>query len=201
MESDRPMSDVRYHHGDLRSECVGAAIDLLETCGDAAEVSLRAVARRVGVSAGAPYRHFADRDALMSAVAAVGYQDLARSMRAAHPAPKDVAGFAAAAVAYVRFALRRPALFQAMFAGACDIHDSDRVAAAAEIRDYVGAAVACCLPGTDPATAATTVWGLVHGLAFLHVSGKLDATDTETVDGRIVDAVHILMGISSARSV
>ena len=61
-----------YHHGDLRAACLRAAMELLEEGGTSA-LSLRAVARRAGVSPAAPYRHYADRDALISAVGAVGY--------------------------------------------------------------------------------------------------------------------------------
>ncbi len=75
-----------YHHGDLRAACLRAAMELLEEGGTTA-LSLRAVARRAGVSPAAPYRHYADRDALISAVAAVGYRELAEHLAAAHPAP------------------------------------------------------------------------------------------------------------------
>src|SRR5258707_4661712 len=109
-----PASSAPYHHGDLRAACVRAALELLEERGSA-EVSLRAVARRVGVAASAPYRHYADRDALLSAVAAVGYRQLAEFLAAAHPAPSTPDNLAAVAVAYVRFALRRPALLPVLF--------------------------------------------------------------------------------------
>ena len=66
-----PSSSTGYHHGDLRAACLRAAMELLEDDG-AAGLSVRAVARRAGVSPGAPYRHYADRDALVSAVAAEG---------------------------------------------------------------------------------------------------------------------------------
>ncbi|MBT2879175.1 TetR/AcrR family transcriptional regulator, partial [Streptomyces sp. McG6] len=74
-----------YHHGDLRAACLRAARELLEEDGSAG-LSLRAVARRAGVSATAPYRHYADREALVSAVAAEGYRELAEHLAGAHPA-------------------------------------------------------------------------------------------------------------------
>ena len=61
-----------YHHGDLPGALVGAAVEILDEEGGATDLSLRAVARRAGVSTAAPYRHFPDRGALISAVAAVG---------------------------------------------------------------------------------------------------------------------------------
>ncbi len=81
-----PKSNAPYHHGDPRAACVRAARELLEE-GGSAGLSLRAVARRAGVSATAPYRHYADREALVSAVAAEGYRELAGYLAAAHPAP------------------------------------------------------------------------------------------------------------------
>ena len=66
-----PASKPTYHHGDLRAACLSAAMELLDESGET-ELSLRAVARRAGVSPAAPYRHYTDREALVSAVAAVG---------------------------------------------------------------------------------------------------------------------------------
>src|ERR1700761_5131951 len=113
-----PAPKATYHHGDLRAACVHAARELLEEGGEA-ELSLRAVARRAGVSPAAPYRHYADREALVSAVAAVGYQELAERLAAAHPAPSTPDQLASVAVAYVEFALERPALFPIMFTEPC----------------------------------------------------------------------------------
>src|ERR1700736_6916046 len=97
-----------YHHGDLRAACLRAAMELLEE-GGATALSLRAVARRAGVSPAAPYRHYADRDALISAVAAVGYRELAEHLAEAHPPPSTPEQLASVGVAYVEFALERPA--------------------------------------------------------------------------------------------
>src|ERR1700716_351231 len=112
-------SKTTYHHGNLRPALVRAAMELLEEGGEAA-LSLRAVARRAGVSPAAPYRHFPDREALVSAVAAQGYRELAERLAAAHPAPATPEDLADVAVAYVQFALAHPALFRAMFSQPCD---------------------------------------------------------------------------------
>src|SRR6202045_5256092 len=158
-----PSSSTRYHHGDLLAACLRAARELLEENG-AAALSLRAVARRAGVSPGAPYRHYADRDALMSAVAAVGYRELAGYLAAAHPSPSTPDDLAAVAVAYVKFALDRPALFRVMFAEPCDGDSSERVAATTAIAEYVGALVGRAFPGADPDALSTAIWAVVHGL-------------------------------------
>ncbi|MFC6746387.1 TetR/AcrR family transcriptional regulator [Methylobacterium persicinum] len=76
------MPDKDYHHGDLRAALVLAALERLEA-GGAAALSLRGIARDCGVSAMAPYRHFADKDALLDAVAGHGFQELARCLEEA----------------------------------------------------------------------------------------------------------------------
>jgi AcrR family transcriptional regulator len=181
-----------YHHGDLRAALVGAAMDLLEEGGEA-ELSLRAVARRAGVSAAAPYRHYDDREALVSAVAAVGYRELAERLAAAHPSPSTPDELASAAVAYVQFALERPALFRIMFGQPCDRDSDERVAATAAVSLYVRGIVERTFPQADSEALATAVWALVHGLAFLHLDGKLDAATPTVVAERITAAIHALL--------
>ncbi|RAJ40030.1 TetR family transcriptional regulator [Kitasatospora sp. SolWspMP-SS2h] len=192
-----PPANAAYHHGDLRAACLRAARELLEEDGSAA-LSLRAVARRAGVSATAPYRHYADRDALVSAVAAEGYAELAGHLAAAHPAPRTPDDLAAVAVAYVRFALERPALFRVMFAEPCDPTDADRAAATAAVREYVRGIVRDVFPGSDPEDLSTGVWAVVHGLAFLHLDGKLDASTPGAVSGQVHGAVRALLGAAAA---
>ncbi|MER5598487.1 TetR/AcrR family transcriptional regulator [Streptomyces sp. NPDC002265] len=189
-----------YHHGDLRAACLRAARELLEEDGSAG-LSLRAVARRAGVSATAPYRHYADRDALVSAVAAQGYRELAEHLAAAHPAPSTPDDLAAVAVVYVQFALEHPALFRAMFAEPCDPTSEERVAATAVISEYVRTIVRDAFPGADDTGAlATTVWALVHGLAFLHLDGKLDSSTPEVVAEQVRAAVFALFSAAPALS-
>jgi AcrR family transcriptional regulator len=192
-----------YHHGDLRSALLDAALELLEEDGGAG-LSLRAVARRAGVSTAAPYRHYADREALVSAVAAVGYQDLGQRLVAVHPEPSTVDEVAAVAVAYVRFALERPALFRIMFEGDCDREDDERVAAVAAVSQYVRSIVERAFPDADPEALATATWALVHGLAVLHLDGKLPSDDADEVDARVragvrAVAVPLLAGTSATR--
>ncbi|MGW4724286.1 TetR/AcrR family transcriptional regulator [Streptomyces sp. S1] len=188
-----------YHHGDLRAACLRAARELLEEDGSAG-LSLRAVARRAGVSATAPYRHYADRDALVSAVAAEGYRELAEHLAGAHPSPSTPDELAAVAVAYVRFALEHPALFRAMFAEPCDPTSAERVAATAAISEYVRGIVRATFPGVDAEALSTTVWALVHGLAFLHLDGKLDTSTPEVVAAQVTAAVQALFHAAPAMS-
>ncbi|GAA2772251.1 TetR/AcrR family transcriptional regulator [Streptomyces showdoensis] len=187
-----PQANASYHHGDLRAACLRAARELLEEDGGGA-LSLRAVARRAGVSATAPYRHFADREALVSAVAVQGYGELATCLTAAHPAPRAPEDLAEIGVAYVRFALEHPAVFRAMFAEPCDPADAERAAATTAVREYVQGLVGDVFPDADPEALATGVWAVVHGLAFLHLDGKLDASTPEAVARQVHAAIGALL--------
>jgi AcrR family transcriptional regulator len=181
-----------YHHGDLRAALLRAATELLEE-GGATALSLRAVARRAGVSPAAPYRHYADREALVSAVAAVGYQELAERLAAVHPEPATAEQLAGVAVAYVQFALERPALFRIMFGEPCDRDNDERVVATAAVSLYVRGIVERAFPQADADALTTAVWALVHGLAFLHLDGKLDASSPEVVADRVAAAIHAVL--------
>src|SRR5882757_11417219 len=140
-----PQSNAPYHHGNLRPALVRAAVELLEESGETA-LSLRAVARRAGVSPAAPYRHYADREALVSAVAALGYRELAERLAAAHPSPSTPEQLTSVAVAYVQFALERPALFRLMFGDSCDRDNDERIAATAAVALYLGEIVGRVFP-------------------------------------------------------
>jgi AcrR family transcriptional regulator len=171
-----------YHHGDLRATLVLTALEMLEA---GETFSLRAVARRAGVSTAAPYRHFPDREALESALAVHGLRELMSDLTRGMRPPRSAAEVAELAVEYVRFALRRPALFRLMFGQPCDDRDDDRVRAAGALHDYLESVMAAVFPQTDPVALATAGWSLAHGLAFLHLDGKLHAADQTEIDERV----------------
>jgi AcrR family transcriptional regulator len=191
-----PPANATYHHGDLRAACLSAALELLEE-GGATALSLRAVARRAGVSPAAPYRHYADREALVSAVAGVGYRELAERLATAHPAPSTPEQLASVGVAYVQFALEQPALFRMMFGEPCDRDNDERVAATAAVSLYLREIVARCFPHADAEALAPAIWALVHGLAFLHLDGKLDAPTPSAVADRVAAAIHGLLSATA----
>ncbi|MFD6397341.1 TetR/AcrR family transcriptional regulator [Nocardia sp. NPDC060249] len=193
------MSNTSYHHGDLPSALVRAAVELLEEDG-AADLSLRAAARRAGVSTAAPYRHFADRDALLSAVAAVGFRDLAEQLVAASAEPSTPEDLGTIAVTYVRFALARPALFRVMFSDPCDPTSPERVAATTAIHDYVQAIVRTIYPTADEESLTTAMWALVHGLAFLYLQGKFDAAADAELENRVRSTVFAIIELPTLPS-
>ncbi|OLR95062.1 TetR/AcrR family transcriptional regulator [Actinokineospora bangkokensis] len=183
-----------YHHGDLRAALLTAAMGMLER---GEPFSIRAVAREAGVSATAPYRHFPDRDALESALAAQGLRDLRADLARGRDLPSTVEELADLGAAYVGFALRRPALFRLMFGNECDHESEERVRAAAEVHELLAAAITGVLPNSDPIDLALAGWGLVHGLACLYLDRKLTAP---SIDHAVAQTRSSFLAVLDAKS-
>lgn len=172
-----------YHHGDLRTALVEAGLALLSVR-NADELSLREVARAVGVSATAVYRHFPDKLALMTALAREGLDRLAAAQHAAADAVGGgSAAFAATGRAYVRFALANPALFRLIFASPLlQAARADKGTINSEAYSFLrtnAARATSDLPESEAAhIAAVHAWALVHGLAMLMLDGQIAADDT-----------------------
>jgi AcrR family transcriptional regulator len=167
-----------YHHGALREALVTAALGLLDA-GDTAP-SLREVARAAGVSAMAPYRHFADRGALLGAVAARGFAQLREALLVADAAGDARTALIAQGRAYVDFALAHPALFRLMFSGekTGGMHEGDT--------GY--SVLARRVSGIAPAraeVATLAAWGLVHGLATLVLDTRVDTLPPGAIDAAL----------------
>ncbi|WP_067245106.1 TetR/AcrR family transcriptional regulator [Microbacterium resistens] len=194
-------STKTYHHGDLRTALLTAAVESLE---EGERFSLRAVARRAGVSPAAPYRHFADREALESAIAVDGFQTLRRDLETAlgtlpgTSTPAQV--MTAMALAYVGFALRHPAVFRLMFGRECDPADDARVRASDALHDTLGDQLERLFPSPSSPGLPTALWSTAHGLAFLHLDGKLRPADPADVETRVRDAVSALFGLGKGPS-
>jgi hypothetical protein len=105
------------------------------------------------------------------------------------------------AVAYVQFALERPALFRIMFGEPCDRDNDERVAATVAVSLYVREIVVRTFPQADTEALATAIWALVHGLAFLYLEGKLDASNPSVVADRISATIQALMTAMSPREI
>lgn len=199
--ADMTAIEKTYHHGDLRAALLTAALESVEA-GEAP--SMRAVARRAGVSPAAPYRHFADRDALDSALAVLGFDELYNALTTAlanvPPSATAAQTLGALAVAYVDFALRRPALFRLMFGGACDPENSDRVRASSRLHTVLGGVVARLFPASDVASLSQALWGVAHGLAFLHLDGKLRPEPASEVENRIRSSITAILTMTEGAS-
>lgn len=165
-----------YHHGDLRSALVEAGLRALETT-EIGDISLRQIARDVGVSATAVYRHFPDKRALLVALAGAGIDKLGEAQAKAAGSASDTSAFSATGRAYVRFALAHPALFRLIFthlppAGETVFGES---LAARLLHDKAAATTG----GNAEETRRLMVqaWAVVHGLAMLMLDGQLPPDD------------------------
>jgi AcrR family transcriptional regulator len=160
----------RYHHGDLRAAILAAGSEILEKEG-LTGLSLREAARRAGVSHNAPYRHFPDREALLAALAAEGFDMLAQAQREAAAAQ----GLRGMGEAYVRFALEHPQRFQLMFGGTVRISRHPALhEVATRTFEGLSSALAQRTPGAQGASdASVAAWALVHGLAQLLMDERI----------------------------
>ncbi len=163
-----------YHHGDLRKSLVAAARAHIEAHGPEG-LSLREIARTIGVSHNAPYRHFADREALLAAVMTDVFRDFGRHLHdAAVEAKTPQARFTARGRAYVMFAVANPGVFALMFSRAIDKAAHPELAAAArEAYGGLEASIGTLVPGARVPATALAAWAFVHGLATLILDGAL----------------------------
>jgi AcrR family transcriptional regulator len=162
---------VGQHHGDLRATVVQRAIDALEG-GRGVELSMRELARTVGVSPGAIYHHFADRAALLDALAQEGFLRLGR-VQARVESRSGVAHLENLITAYMRFAGDHPSLYRVMFNAVTDgaaTASAETTHAAAATFDRLVAVVAATngsLDHNDAHIRALMIWTLTHGAVEL----------------------------------
>ena len=168
-----------YHHGDLRAAIIATAITMAEEQGVAA-LSIRAIARRLGVSHAAPARHFANRSALLAGVAAAAFSLFSDELEKSARGATEEARLSALGVAYVRFALRRPALFRLMFnpeaTDAARVDDPALRAAGERAYATLESAVRSLLgdaADADVENATRLAWAGAHGAAMLWLDGPL----------------------------
>lgn len=169
-----------YHHGDLRRGLIDAALALVAE-GSLADLSLREVARRAGVSYGAPYHHFADKSALLAAVARQGFEELVVELERATVRRTTLqAQMLAMAEAYVAFAIGHPSHYRVMFLpGVKQSPDADELHIAADrafglLQERVALARVEESERTHQML-ATTVWAALHGLSLLSIDGVLES--------------------------
>jgi AcrR family transcriptional regulator len=177
---------VRNRRGEgarLRDEIGAAAAALLEETGSEDAVTLRAVARRVGITAPSIYAHFADRNAILDAVVGQAFGELLAAVeRAAHRERDPFARLRAICAAYVAFADERPHRYRVLFArhrapgavGMAERKPVDELLGAEAFRALVDAVKACVEAGYSTSEApehdATALWVALHGYATLQAS-------------------------------
>jgi AcrR family transcriptional regulator len=175
----------QYHHGDLQRALLQAAVRTIQKQGVHA-LTLRAVGEELGVSRTALYRHFADKAALLAAVAREGFRMLRIELEAAWASGgKGRRGFEAMGEAYVRFAIAQPAHYRVMF-GSRDAHcapdpelqEEGTRAFLALLNALVELQRAGLVRQDDAEQQAHFIWALVHGISMLAIDGALrEGTD------------------------
>ncbi|MEX0753576.1 MAG: TetR/AcrR family transcriptional regulator [Actinomycetota bacterium] len=195
---DEPTPERPYHHGDLRRALIDATFELIDERGLEA-TTLREVTRRAGVSHAAPYHHFADRSALLSAAAVESFELLAVHLRsAARRARGDGATrLKAVVVAYARFALEHRPRWRLLIEPepvsgpmGAEVH-----LAATEVRERVGSVVQDAIEDgslradTNVETATIAVWSSMHGLTTLATGGLLGGAVSPSRADRAARAV------------
>lgn len=179
-----------FHHGDLRAALIRAGLDLLETQ-LADGLSLREIARKVGVSPTAVYRHFPNKQSLLYALCEFAADGLyaAQSMAMA-AAGGGLVGFLETGKAYIRYAIANPALFRLLMttrppSEARELDSSHVSAAMRLLSDNVASLLP---PGTSPQTVrafAALAWSKVHGMAMLMLDGQIP------VDEALIEAISL----------
>ncbi|OYE02813.1 TetR/AcrR family transcriptional regulator [Nostoc sp. 'Peltigera membranacea cyanobiont' 232] len=191
-----------YHHGDLRQALIAAALELISEK-NVEGVSLREVARRVGVSHAAPYRHFADKESLLAAVAKDGFQMLHHKLEEAiqNSSADPVQQIQDSGVAYITFALEHPSHYDLMF-GAYRSYSAQQnpeleYAARLVFMVLVGAIArgqqAGVIRADDSEQLALTAWALVHGWAKLWMDGQIPFCATQSTHHLAVFVTQILV--------
>jgi AcrR family transcriptional regulator len=169
-----------YHHGSLREELIRAAVEIIEEAGPD-DFSLRAAARRAGVSAAAPAHHFGDVRGLLTAVATVGFRDFADELEAVNLTDRRAA-VTAVARAYLRFAQKRPGMFRLMWRTSA-FHLTDEGLYNAGLRAFkvldqaVRGKATSELVGDLSLAPTIAAWSLMHGFSALAIDQAFFADD------------------------
>ena len=178
------MARTAYHHGDLHQQALDQALAVLRLEGDGA-ISLRAIAKQIGVSAPALYRHYADRESLLAELAISGFAALRQQLLSVDQhAPR--AALIGIGLAYVAFAQSEPNLYRLMFGGrvlpkgAHPRLDQAGLDAFNVLQDTIARGQrAGYLKPAPLALMTATAWSLVHGLSQLTIDGHLPNADAE----------------------
>jgi AcrR family transcriptional regulator len=196
----------RYHHGQLRQALIDAAHQLINQYGPEG-FSLAKACRVAGVSTAAPYRHFADRGALVEAVASSGFAWLRERTEAARDQHHmgSVESIVAMAKAYVAFAADEPAVFKLMFGRHPDVQpEGEAHVEGAPCFEVLLDAVDAWIersgaPVDHTLDVALPLWTIVHGTAYLLIDHDFDAVAPGTDTDRLVEraAVAFLRGLSA----
>lgn len=174
-----------YHHGDLRAVALATATEMIATVG-VEKLTMRGLGKQVGVSQTALYRHFADKNTLLAAVAEVGFRRLHEQLDAANVWEESAAlrSFQQMGVAYIEFAVANPTHYQLMFGNIPFHHETypDCAAVGREVFNVLVRAIergqqSGELKDGDALAWASVAWSTVHGAASLLIAQQLGPVD------------------------
>ncbi len=174
VENKKPKT--RYHHGNLSAALIECGLELIEEKGIHA-LTLREIGTQLGVSRSAAYRHFKDKDALLSAISEAGFVEFGNLVEAARKGAGE--GFAAQmdamAVAYHRFANEHRAKFEVMFAAVLEPGGAAEAGGGRNLRILEEAIREAQRTGEvrpgEPILLARVIWALIHGASMLRLDG------------------------------
>ena len=190
-----------YHHGDLRLALINAGHEIVEECG-LDSFSLRATARRAGVSPAAPAHHFGDARGLLTAIATRGFIEFGDAIEAATGTDRE-STIIRRCHAYLDFGLDSPGLFRLMWRKTIlDMDDPDHLAAAHRVFDMTDRTIRgsdATNTGPDDRNLAPTIacWSMVHGFTTLVLDGatfSLTPNDRESLKA-MLDSLLAQLGL------
>jgi AcrR family transcriptional regulator len=164
-----------YHHGDLRDALVQAALAEVELGGPEA-ISISALAKKLGVSQPAPYKHFSDRESLLTAVTAEAFRQFNAILRQSIGKPSKRSKLSRLAQATLDFGLRRNGIYRLMFASrimACAPKGSELHVAAMETFELLLESLEAPTVGLLRQRSALQIWAALHGVVMLAEQGLL----------------------------
>lgn len=197
---DQRRGERGYHHGNLKEALLQAALDLISQKGPAG-FTFADAARMAGVSPAAPYRHFRDRDELLSSIAQRGFEQFEQLLTQAWDdgRPDTITAFERVGKAYLAFAREEPAFYSAMFESGVPVETTPALMAASErafavIRAAAERLAALAPPGVPRPPAmmmALHIWAMSHGIASLFGRGdaarrKLPMTPEELLEAEVL---------------
>ena len=180
-----------YHHGDLRDALLQAALQEVELGGPEA-ISISALAKKLGVSQPAPYKHFADREALLAAATAEAFHQFNAILRKSIGEPSKRSKLSRFAQAALAFGLRRNGIYRLMFASrimACAPKSSELHSAAMETFGLLLEALEAPAVGFLRERSALKIWAALHGVIMLAEQGLLTGQVAHTSREELVEDI------------
>ena len=191
-----------YHHGNLRAELLAAAVEMLGQIG-ADKLSMRAVSRQLGVSQSAPFRHFKDKNDLLTTLAIEGFHTLTHVQKQAKKGLKPANALIATGVAYVEFACEQPELFKLMFSSKIENREQENNTELCIAGELAYAELHLCIQkGIDQGVfrqrpveeLALAAWAMVHGLAYLAIEGVGRDVPPDANHASVQNSLEIFIG-------